>query len=52
MNGLVAICSALEEEASGYEILIEESLRQKALVPLNRMLEFAAGLQQKVTSNI
>lgn len=52
MNGLVAICSALEEEASGHEILIEESLRQKALVPLNRMLEFAAGLQQKVTSNI
>ena len=52
MNGLVAICSSLEEDASQHQILIDETLRQKALVPLNRMLEFAAGLQQKVTSNI
>ncbi len=52
MNGLAAICSALEEDASSHQILIDEALRQKALVPLNRMLEFAAGLQQKVTSNI
>lgn len=44
MNGLVAITSALEE-GEGHEILVEEGLRQKALIPLNRMLEFAATLR-------
>ncbi|MCD8548193.1 MAG: quinolinate synthase NadA [Aeromonadaceae bacterium] len=51
MNGLVAITSALEE-GQGHEIQVEETLRQKALIPLNRMLAFASDLQQKVQSNI
>ena len=51
MNGLVAITSALEE-GEGHEILVDETLRQRALVPLNRMLDFAASLQQQVKSNI
>ncbi len=51
MNGLVAIHSALSE-AGGHEICVEESVRQRALVPLRRMLEFAAQLQHKVSSNI
>lgn len=52
MNGLVAICSALEESAAGHEILVEEGIRLKALVPLERMLAFATELQHKVQSNI
>lgn len=52
MNGLVAICSALEESAAGHEILVEEAIRLKALVPLERMLAFATELQHKVQSNI
>lgn len=52
MNGLVAICSALEEGAQGHEIVVDETLRQKALIPLERMLTFAAELQHKVRSNI
>lgn len=52
MNGLVAIHSALEDSASGHEILIDEAMRQKALIPLDRMLGFAAELQHKVRNNI
>lgn len=52
MNGLAAICSSLEEEAQGHEILVDETLRQQALIPLDRMLAFAAELQMKVKSNI
>ena len=52
MNGMVAICSALEESATEHEIQVDEALRLKALVPLNRMLGFAAELQHKVQSNI
>ena len=52
MNGLVAICSALEEGAAAHEILVEEDIRLKALVPLERMLTFATELQHKVQSNI
>ncbi len=52
MNGMVAICSALEESATEHEIQVDETLRLKALVPLNRMLGFAAELQHKVQSNI
>ncbi len=52
MNGLVAICSALEEGADAHEILVEEDIRLKALVPLERMLTFATELQHKVQSNI
>lgn len=52
MNGLVAIFSALEEGADAHEILVEEDIRLKALVPLERMLTFATELQHKVQSNI
>jgi quinolinate synthase len=52
MNGLVAICSALEESAGVHEIQIEEEIRLKALVPLDRMLGFAADLQHKLKNNI
>ncbi|NCB61575.1 MAG: quinolinate synthase NadA, partial [Gammaproteobacteria bacterium] len=52
MNGLEAIYAALSEQADAHEIHVEESVRQKALIPLNRMLDFAASLQQKVSSNI
>ncbi len=52
MNGMVAICSALEESATEHEIQVDEALRLKALVPLNRMLGFAAELQHKVQSHL
>jgi quinolinate synthase len=52
MNGLVAIHAALKESAGEHEILVEETMRQKALVPLDRMLAFAAELQHKVHNNI
>ncbi len=41
MNGLKAIHSALTD-TSGHEIFVDDILRQKALVPLNRMLDFSA----------
>jgi len=52
MNGLVAIHAALQESAGEHEILVDEAIRQKALVPLDRMLAFAAELQHKVQNNI
>ena len=52
MNGLEAIYAALSEQADAHEIQVEESTRLKALIPLNRMLDFATSLQQKVSSNI
>jgi quinolinate synthase len=52
MNGLVAICSALEESAGVHEIHVEEEMRLKALIPLDRMLGFAADLQHKLKNNI
>ncbi len=45
MNGLKAIEEALVD-AVGHEIFVDAELREKALVPLNRMLGFAT--QQKV----
>jgi quinolinate synthase len=50
MNGLKAIHQSLVE-ASGHEIFVSEELRQKALVPLDRMLDFSANLQLAVTGN-
>ena len=44
MNGLEAMHEALLE-ATGKEIFVDEALRQKAMVPLNRMLDFAASLR-------
>ncbi|EAB8273365.1 quinolinate synthase NadA, partial [Shigella sonnei] len=44
MNGLQSIAEALEQEGSNHEVL-DERLRERALVPLNRMLDFAATLR-------
>ncbi|WP_342808294.1 quinolinate synthase NadA [Alteromonas sp. M12] len=50
MNGLKAIYDSLMDN-SGHEIFVDEALRQKALVPLNRMLDFAAELKMKLVGN-
>lgn len=42
MNGLDAIERALTDN-SGHEIFVDSSLRERALVPLNRMLNFSTG---------
>lgn len=52
MNGLEAVYSVLTDAPEAHEIHVDEHVRQQALIPLNRMLDFAAALQQKVTSNI
>ncbi|EJS1736745.1 quinolinate synthase NadA [Escherichia albertii] len=45
MNGLQAIVEALEQGGSKHEVHVEEMLRERVLVPLNRMLNFAATLR-------
>ncbi|GAC22517.1 MAG: quinolinate synthase NadA [Alteromonadaceae bacterium] len=50
MNGLEAIYKALTE-TTGHEIFVDNELRKKALVPLDRMLDFSAELKMKVTGN-
>lgn len=50
MNGLKAIEEALID-ATGHEVFVDEATRQKALVPLNRMLNFAKELNMKVKGN-
>ncbi|MGY0586117.1 MAG: quinolinate synthase NadA [Paraglaciecola chathamensis] len=50
MNGLEAIYNALTAP-SGHEIFVDDELRRKALVPLDRMLDFSAELKMKVTGN-
>lgn len=47
MNGLRAIAEGLEQGGAQHEINIDETVRQRALVPLNRMLSFAAGLKPR-----
>ncbi|MEJ8677472.1 quinolinate synthase NadA [Plesiomonas shigelloides] len=47
MNGLEAIYSALTEGSAAHEIEVDEDVRRQALIPLNRMLEFAALLQSR-----
>ncbi|KXI28441.1 quinolinate synthase NadA [Paraglaciecola hydrolytica] len=51
MNGLQAIYQSLTDN-SGHEIKVDEALRQRALVPLDRMLAFSAELKMKISSNI
>ena len=46
LNGLEAIHNALIS-ATGHEIFVDDELRQKALVPLNRMLDFGNQLKAK-----
>ena len=51
MNGLEAIAQGLEHGGETHEVHVDAGLRDKALVPLNRMLEFAAQLNVRVTGN-
>jgi quinolinate synthase len=50
MNGVQAIYESLSE-MDGHEIFVDDHLREKALIPLNRMLDFAAELKMKVVGN-
>ncbi|WLS77756.1 quinolinate synthase NadA [Erwinia pyri] len=45
MNGLKAIAEGLEQGGSEHEIQVDAGLREGALIPLNRMLTFAASLK-------
>ncbi len=47
MNGLEAVHSALTGTTAGHEIFVDETVRQGAMLSLNRMLDFAAALKQK-----
>ncbi len=50
MNGLKAIYDSLMDD-SGHEIFVDDSLRTKALIPLDRMLVFSAENKLKVKGN-
>ena len=50
MNGLKSIAEALESPV-GKEIIVDEALAKKALIPLHRMLDFAANHQLQVKGN-
>ncbi|MGX6595869.1 quinolinate synthase NadA [Klebsiella quasivariicola] len=45
MNGLKAIAEGLEQGGAEHEIHVDEAPRTGALIPLNRMLDFAATLR-------
>jgi len=51
MNGLKAIETALREGGEQHEIFVDEALRVKSLIPLNRMLDFAEKLNMQVKGN-
>jgi len=52
MNGLKAIEAALVgADLENHEIHVDEQLRHKALIPLNRMLDFAKGLNMQLKGN-
>ncbi|MEI6858851.1 MAG: quinolinate synthase NadA [Shewanella sp.] len=52
MNGLEAIeASLMATETSQHEVFVDDELRQSALIPLDRMLNFAAELNMKVNGN-
>lgn len=50
MNGLKALEEALIN-VDGHEVFVDEALAEKAMVPLTRMLNFAADLKVKVKGN-
>lgn len=50
MNGLQALKEALTNP-QGKEIFVEPSLATRAMVPLNRMLDFAAQLKMQIKGN-
>ncbi|MCR3755419.1 MAG: quinolinate synthase [Sodalis sp. Psp] len=47
MNSLRAIAEGLEHGGVQHEVSVDETVRQRALVPLNRMLSFAATLKAR-----
>jgi len=49
MNSLENLTEVLEH--GGQEIFVDAGLREKALIPLGRMLSFAAEAKTKVTGN-
>ncbi len=51
MNGLQAIATGLEQGGSMHEINVDAGLRERALMPLDRMLQFASDLKLKVKGN-
>ncbi|MGQ7806646.1 quinolinate synthase NadA [Hafnia alvei] len=51
MNGLQAIATGLEQGGSMHEINVDAALRERALMPLDRMLQFANDLKLKVKGN-
>ncbi|MDN5680552.1 MAG: quinolinate synthase NadA, partial [Ewingella sp.] len=51
MNGLKAIAEGLELGGAQHAIEVDEALRVKSLIPLNRMLDFAAQLKLRVQGN-
>jgi quinolinate synthase len=50
MNGLKAIEAALTD-ATGHEIFVDSALRERALLPLDRMLSFAKTNRVAVKGN-
>ncbi|MBY5920829.1 quinolinate synthase NadA [Ferrimonas balearica] len=52
MNGLEAIEKALTaDDKTEHEVFVDPDLGEKAMIPLNRMLDFAAELRLKVKGN-
>ncbi len=51
MNGLQAIENALTAGGEQHEIFVDEAVRVKSLIPLNRMLDFAESLNMTVKGN-
>ncbi|ABL99918.1 quinolinate synthase NadA [Shewanella amazonensis] len=52
MNGLKAIEAALSaDDASRHEIFVDDALRERAKLPLDRMLDFAKTLNMQVKGN-
>ncbi|MDR9829686.1 quinolinate synthase NadA [Vibrio sp. FNV 38] len=51
MNGLQAIERALTEGGAEHEVFVDESIRVKSLIPLNRMLDFAEQLNVQIKGN-
>lgn len=51
MNGLAAIERALTESGDTHEIFVDEEVRVKSLIPLNRMLDFAEQINTTVKGN-
>ncbi|KAF0662434.1 hypothetical protein L244_29665 [Salmonella enterica subsp. enterica serovar Worthington str. BCH-3194] len=45
MNGLKAIAEGLGQGGAAHEIQVDAALREGALLPLNRMLDFATTLR-------